>query len=361
MAIDKSKIINILDPQKQHIKETTLESTRNDAQDITERMAEAAGIPGLGRMTLKEVAAVSTSQFPSLLRDGLKPILFSSYDGVPQTWPMWAEVVQSDKQFEDYLEASRIGLLPIVAEGDPYTQIDLALDRTLQIRNDKRGSILPITREMVLFDKVQMINQMVQDLGEALAMTKEQAAYNVLTTSTNYVRNSTTSDNNEGANTLSTTFSPAGLAVAMRTLKTMKDRKSGRYLGIVPDMLVIGPDLEFAAKQLLFSDSVWRVGGNTTNDVYGTGSDNPFRGAIKEIVITPWMVEGNWVLMRAKRAVTCQQVWGPELFSLTNIPESYNFMHYDVYEYRVDEMFGFGMKNDRFAFLSTATAAPIVD
>lgn len=365
MGLNTTKLIEILDPQSGKIKETTIgEKPRYDAQDMKEVIAQkgaAMGIPGLGRMRLSEVAAVTTSEFPALLRDGLKPILFSSYNGVMQTWNQWAYTTSSDKPDEVYLEGSRIGLAPVVGEGDPYPTIDLALDRTIQIVNQKRGYILPITKEMVLFDRVQMINQMVTDLGEALATTKEQVAYNVLTTSGNYTRNSTTGDNDVGANQASTTFSAAGFITGYTTVTTMKDRKSGRYLGIQPNTLIVGPSLEFAAKQLFLGDTLWRTGGSTTPDVYGTTTENVFRGAIKNIVVSPFMVAGNWVVCQAQRAVVCQQVWGPELFQTTAVPENFNFMHYDVYEYRADEMYSFGMVNDRFGFLSTATATPVVN
>lgn len=358
---DATKIVEILDPQSGKLRETVIDKPRNDTQDMVEQLENNMGISGMGRMTLREAGFASTSQFPALLRDGLRPILFSAYSGVPQTYPLWAEVQQSDKPFEDYLEGSRIGLLPIVGEGEAYPAVDLALDRAFQIRNDKRGGIIQITREMVLFDRVGMIRDMVADLGNALAMTKEQDAYTLATTAGGYVRNSTTGDNDEGANTLSTAFSPGGLVIARRTLVTMKDRKSGRYLGVQPDTLIIGPDLEFAAKQLLTGDAIQRVGGSTTNDVYGSGTSNPFKGLITNIVISPFMVEGNWILCQAKKFVVCQEVWGPELFALTNMAESTNFMHYDLFEYRADANYGFGMKNDRFAFLSTSTAAPIVN
>ena len=49
---------------------------------------------------------------------------------------------------------------------------------------------------------------------------------------------------------------------------------SGTYLGLNPDTLICGPRLEFAVKQLLLSDNVQRVGGNTTNETRGTGTTN---------------------------------------------------------------------------------------
>lgn len=365
MNLDVSKVIKVLDPQSGKIEETSKAPRRLDAQDagqlfeayIARRMGSAR------RFTLLEIEeAVGTSEFPTLLRDGIRPILFDSYNMMPQTYQGWTFDFQSDKPQENWLEGSTLGYPPIVGEGDSYPEDDLALDRTVSVTNQKRGSILTITREMVMFDRVNQIQQMIADKGRALAAGHEQAAYDVLTTSGNYVRNSTTNDNNYGANTASTQFGPLGLVTAFNVLRTMKHRLSGRFLGIMPDTLIIPPDLEWAAKQLLFSDTLFRVGSAAaTADVYGTGMDNVFRGSIRNLIVSPFMNTGNWVLCEAKKFIVNQIVWGPELYQTTNAPEAPAFMERDSYRYRASEFYGLGMVNDRFAYLSTSSSAPIVN
>ncbi|KKK96067.1 hypothetical protein LCGC14_2666480, partial [marine sediment metagenome] len=150
--------------------------------------------------------------------------------------------------------ASMTVLLPIVAEGAPYPKVDLSLDRSVKITNDKRGAIISVTREMLLFDKLGMVRQQLNDLGAAMAMTEETDAYTIISTTGNFTR--TTADNDIGNNTNTTTFSPAGLELAFSTLMTMKDRKSGRYLGVIPNTLIVGPRLMWGAKQLLLSPQV---------------------------------------------------------------------------------------------------------
>src|SRR3972149_12237500 len=178
-----AKIINILDYQSGKIEEKTL--------DLRESVpASAPGElfthPDGRHMSLMEAATITTSNFPALLRDGIRPIMFDAYNGVTPTWSQWCAEMPSNKPAEDYLEGSMVGLMPLGGEGDPYQRINLALDRTLQIVNQKRGDILSISREMVLFDRVNMINQMITDFGRGAAMTIEQDAYNALTTQGNY-------------------------------------------------------------------------------------------------------------------------------------------------------------------------------
>lgn len=358
-----TKIIHILDPQTGTIKETSYEHGQG-SDSAGERAAAKPMLEslGLGKYTsLKEAA--TTSEFPLLLRSGLKQILFNSYNDEPETYSQWVQTVPSDKMAEDYLEMNRMGTLPIVPEGNSYPEVDVAQDRTVRIANNKRGMIFGITEEMWKFDKSNQMRQYPQELGAAAKQTIEEQAYAVLNTSGNYTRNSTTGDNDVGANFASTTFSAAGLVLAYGTLRSMKDRKSGRYLNITPDTLVVTPRLEFAAKQLLMAPSLQIPGdGVSSAKIYGTGGTNPFRGMVTNIIVSPYFgTTYGWALIKAGRAVVFQEV-EPLQLTLQTPMDVTNEAYFtrDVLRYRVRIWFGVGMLNDRYAFLSTATAAPVV-
>lgn len=268
----------------------------------------------------------------------------------------------SNKPAEDWLELARLGTLPIVGESDPYPEAEGAVDRTVRIANNKYGMIFSITEEMIKFDRINMIKQYPQDMGAAAKTTLEEQAYAVLTTAGNYTRNSTTGDNDVGANTGATTFSATGLLTAYTTLATMKDRRSGRYLNIMPDTLVVTPSLEWAAKQLLLSDSLVRAYGGAAQEVYGTGQTNVIRGAVKTIIVTPWLgTSYQWVLMQKNRAVVLQEVEPLQLLidDVRTVQNEAYFI-YDKIRYRVRLWFGVGMLNDRFAYFSSSTSAPSV-
>jgi len=211
------------------------------------------------------------------------------------------------------------------------------------------------------FDQVGKVRQIAQQVGRSFRMGEEFQVYNVLTTATNYTRNSTTGDNDVGANQASTTFSPAGLITAFTTLTTMKDRKSGDYLGVMPNTLIVSPLVWFAAKQLLESPQVMRAHSDADSTVitvekYGTGTNNSFFGLVDLIVVSPWFgASYGWALLERQRALMFQRVapleiLGPEL-EMTD----------DTWWYRARNWFGVGMLDDRFAFLSTSTTAPTID
>lgn len=344
------KIIQIEDPVAGKIRETIARPTLRETVALN-----------LGKyQTLREAA--TTSEFPSLLRDGLKAILFDSYNDQPTTFEQWCRMESSNKPAEDWIELARLGTLPIVAEQQPYPEAEGAVDRTVRIANNKYGMIFSITEEMIKFDRLNQIKQYPNDMGAAAKTTLEEQAYAVLSNTANYVRNSTTGDNDVGANTAATTFSATGLLTAYRTLVTMKDRRSGRYLNIMPDTLVVTPGLEWAAKQLLLSDSLVRASANNAAEVYGTGEKNVIRGAVKTIVVTPWLgTTYQWCLMSKNRAVVMQEVEPLQLLidDVRTVQNEAYFV-YDKIRYRVRLWFGVGMLNDRFAYYSSATAAPAV-
>lgn len=358
-----SKIIKVLDPQAGNIQETHISD--NAADPTADGQLPAANAlfearPGK-HVSLSE--ASTTNEFPTLLRDGIKTIAFDRYAGTPVTWNLWAMVEPSDKQSEDWVEENQIGELPIVPENGPFPEFKQDLDRTVNIRNYKRGGIISVTEEMIRFNRTNLIKRQAAQLGRAAARTREQACYSVLTTTANYVRTTADGDNDVGANTAATTFSAAGLNLALSVLRTMKDRKSGAYLGVEPNTLIVAPQLEMAAKQLLLSPVLQIPGdGVTTAKVYGTGATNPFRGLIDTIIVSPRVgASYQWALLERQQAVVLQEVEGLQVLQESaGRVEHEGYFKYDNIRFRVRDWYGVGMLNDRFAYFSSSTTAPAV-
>lgn len=303
----------------------------------------------------------STYNLPELLRPGTMFDAFSSYNETPVTYPLFARVVPSNKQKEEYLKDAGMGIPPIVAEGEDYPKAAIALDSGVQIPNYKRGAIVSVTEEMRRFDQVGKVRDISELQGRAMRMGEEYATYAVLTTTANYTRNSTTGDNDGGANQQTLTFSPTGLIEAFYVLTTMKDRKSGMYLGVMPDTLIVAPQLWWAAKQLIESPQVMRAHADLDSSVitvekYGTGTNNAFFNVVRRIIVSPWIGTGyQWALMEAGRAIYFQRVAPLEVFAPKEVYEN------DTWDYKMRNWFGVGMKDDRFAFFSDSTTAPTVD
>jgi hypothetical protein len=314
-------------------------------------------------MALMETAGgyASTPNFPDLLRQGVMFDAFSSYNGIPVTYPMLVTEISSSKQQEEYLKDAALGIAPVVAEGEDYPDAALNLDSGLIIKNYKRGYNIPITEEMRMFDQTGKVRQIAASIGRSLRMTEEYAVYAELTTTDNYTRNSTTGDNDIGANTAATTFSAAGLITAFSTLATMKDRKSGIYLGVQPDTLIVSPRVWWAAKQLINSPQVMRAHADDdstviTVETYGTGTTNAFFNVVNTIIVSPWLGSSyQWALMERGRALRFQRV-----LPVTILPPEF-YPKNDTWRYYAKTYFGVGMLDDRFAYFSSSVTAPTVD
>lgn len=368
MTIDSTKIYRVLDaqaatiqdvtptPQPVQLDESLLPYPRDHRGNITIDHE---------RVHLTEAASeLSTYNFPDALRMGLQVDLFTSYNETPVTYPSWARVVNSSKQQEEYLFDSAIGLPPVVGEGQPYPEVATDFDSGLIIRNAKRGFIIPVTEEMQRFDQVGKVRETAELMGRAMRRGEEQSAMDVITTTANYTRTNTAGDNDEtvsgsGANYQAVTFSASGLITAFNILRTMKDRRTGIYLNVNPNTLIVTPKLWWAAKQLIGSNMTAR--GGATNEVYGTGDNNAFFNVVSTIIVSPEFGSSfGWWLGEAKRAVTFQRVDPISLMTegMTSATEGY--FNRDVIRYRTRNWYGVGMRDDRFAFLSTSTTAPTV-
>lgn len=361
--VQPSTLIKVLDASNGKFEETQLSAKPGDKAE--------APYPKLknGRRTvnpelfegLREDGSLSVSNFPDLLRTGVQFDAFTSYNETPVTWPMFARTVSSNQMQEEYIKDAALGMAPIVTEGAPYPEVAVSTGDSVTVRNHKRGYIIPITEEIMKFDKLGKVRQIAELVGRSIRLTEELAVMDVLTTAANYTRTVALGDNEEGNNTASTTFSATGLITAFNTLTTMKDRRTGVKLGVRPDTLIISPKLRWAAYQLIRSPKAFRGGGSATNEVYGTGDDNQFFDLVQNIIVSPYFGSTyEWCLLESKRSVVFQQVEPFQLLREDMNAGTSNYLMYDTIRYRARTWFGTGMVDDRFAFLSTATAAPTV-
>lgn len=319
-------------------------------------------------MSLQEAGAqLHTPNFPDLLRMGLQFDAWSSYTETPTTYQQFVRTVQSNKQHEEYLFDSPVGLPPIVPEGQPYPEAATDLAGGKKIDNHKRGQIISVSMEMQLFDQVGKTRELAETLGRSMRVAEEYDVMNAVTTTGNYVRSNTDGDNDEtatgnGANQQTLTFSANGLIAAFNILRTMKDRKTGQYLQVMPDTLIVTPKLWWAARQLLGSPDTMRsanTGG--TAEIFGTGTVNSFYNAISKIIVSPIFGNGfQWAMMQSSRAFVFQRVLPMTILFEGQSPANTQYFERDVLRYRASNFYGVGMRDDRFAFFSNSTTAPTV-
>lgn len=298
----------------------------------------------------------------SMLRDNVRFLSLLAYAETPSTFAPFTTMQSSNRPQEEWLRDSIMGTIPRYKSGEPTPNLLSSFEGGALIKNFPYAGIVEVTGDDIRFDRIGKIRQIAPELGRSGRMTEETQVYNDITTTTNYVRTTAANDNDVGSNTQTLTFSGAGYETAYGIIATSKDRKSGAYLGLSPDTIICTPLMQFPVKQLLFQPMFTRQGGNTTNEVRGTGNESPYTGMITRMIVTPWLgTTYQWALCDSTRQSYFFQTVEPfNVYSETAGPTSEAWMVRDSLRYKAFGYFGTGFVDDRPWFFSNSTTAPTV-
>jgi len=293
------------------------------------------------------------SDIGPLLTAGLKTAFFQTFGETPAQWPTVATVINSDKDTEQY---AWLGALPGMREfvderqpGDfkPYSyaiknktwESTVSIERTA-IEDDLYGQIALRVKQMATVSK-QHLDQLVFGL---LGTGFTSLCYDGQPFFGTHIQGGTQS--NKGTEPLSAQALQDAITVMMRFTDDQ-----GRPAGVMPNLLVVPPELTWEAQTLLnssfFPDPV-----TTANQQLGA---NPLRGLLS-LVTTPYLTNpGNWFLLdtrRIVRAIVLQMRRDFEFGALEGSTET-GFLR-DQYLYGVRARYNVGYGDWRAAFGSQA-------
>ena len=313
------------------------------------------------KMSLLE-AFVDQPDAANLLRDGIRFLAFSRMREMPKVWPMAAAVETSNKPQEEYLRDASIGVIPRNPSGQPVKFIQSSFEGSTTIKNHLYRVGIEVTGDDIKFDRLGKIRQIARELGRAAATTEDYEFFVDITTTANYTRNSTTQDNDVGANTQTLTFNALSLDTALTVISTSRDRKSSQPLGYSANTLVCSPKLEYAAKQMLMSDNLARTHGNTTAEVRGMGDMNPYNGIFDTIICSPWFGSNyEWAIFDNRVYSYVWQTVDPwQILQDGMVETSESWLMLNALRYVITGYFGHGFVDDRAWFFSDSTTAPTV-
>lgn len=307
------------------------------------------------QMTLKE-ALVQQPDASNMLRSDFRFLAFSRYAAMPVTYPQFTREQPSSKPEEYYLRDAAVGRLPRVRSGEPAPRLLSSFEGSAVIQNFKYDGIVSILGDDILYDRIGKIRQTAEMLGRSARATEEAECYNVITTAANYTRNSTTGDNDVGANTGNTALTHANFEDAMSIIATAKDRKSGMYMGFMADTIIVGPRLEWQVRKLLTSVTM-NYGGDDETE---RGTLNVYRGAIQRIVVSPYFSNTyEWALCDSRQdGVYFQRVQPFDVMQSTMTADNASWLNLDEINFKVIGRFGVGFVDDRPWYYSTNTSRP---
>lgn len=243
------------------------------------------------------------SDIPNLLEAGLRAVFFQAYEAAPGDWERIATVVPSEHDTEKY---AWLGAVPKMREFKDERAPAGLLEHSYSIVNKTWESSIAVDRAALEDDQYGQIRLRVQALADEARRHQDELVFGLLKDGfaslcydgqyffdTDHAEGDSGSQSNKGTSALSAT----SLQTAITAMSKFKDDK-GRIMGVVPDTLVVPPDLKWTAMELLESWLAPDTAANKTDN-----RRNVLRNSL-DLIVSPYLTDTNdWFLLCARRVI----------------------------------------------------------
>ncbi|MCC6446211.1 MAG: Mu-like prophage major head subunit gpT family protein [Armatimonadetes bacterium] len=294
---------------------------------------------------------LTRTDIPELLEPGLRAVFFEMYESLPAQYERIATIVPSDRAEESY---GWLGSVPAMREFTDE-RIPAALSAYgYTIRNRKWESTVAVDRDAIEDEQYGQIRLRVQQLAQEARRHQDELVFTLLASgftekcydgqpffSASHPEGGVQSNKGTAA------LGAASLQSAISAMMKFKD-DSGRPLGIVPDTLVVPPDLKWTAMELLNSAYYPESLGTAS---YQKLAANVLQGSL-ELVVSPYLTDtNNWFVLACRRVVRpiLFQQRSPVEFAALEGSTDEGFMR-DTYHYGVRARYNAGFSDWRLAF-----------
>ncbi len=249
---------------------------------------------------------ITRSDFTDLVNPAIRAIYFQNLGEPKEEYSKVFTVENSKRKQETISEITGFSAAVEKPEGG-----DIVLDTPYQgydytFTHGTFGLGFVITFEMMQDDQYNVIKRLPKALARAMRETYETAAVNVFNRAYNAsysygdskplcASDHSLESGGTGSNVLSTPADLSATSLKAALIQMKKTRGSrGEYLGLTPDVLLIPPDLEFDAYQILNST---QIAGSALNDI------NSIRHLydLKPVVLTRLTDEDAWFILGKER------------------------------------------------------------
>lgn len=236
----------------------------------------------------------STINNPNLIDPGIKKIWHDEFKQLSPKLEMLYKVENLDGAYEDHTGYTGLTELPVVPEGQSFTEDAPIPTYTTRFTAAKRGIDVPVTYELWADQRAKVAGQ-VKSKARAVARTIEKIAASAFVNgfNTSYTSYgdakplfSTTHTRADGGSAQSNasgtgiTLTEANLETAILAMRNQLDDR-GNLLDIVPDVLIVPPALEKEAIIITGSD---QRSGTADNDANVYNMSEYTGGKMKVIV-----------------------------------------------------------------------------
>lgn len=222
-------------------------------------------------MELAREAINSTSTFPAIMSNLANKSVMTGFNEAETTFQIWAGKGSN----RDFKEAARVALseagnLELVPEGGQFQQ-DVLGEASARTKVATYGKLFSLTRQAIINDDLGLFSKIATKYGSAAKRLVNKMVYAQLTGNVKMQDNIALFDSKHG-NVAATgeALSVKAIAKAITAMRRQKGITGDATLNITPKYLVVPPELEMVAYQIV----------NSTAAVDGVNSGvvNPYKG-----------------------------------------------------------------------------------
>lgn len=222
-------------------------------------------------MEMARAAINSTSTFPAIMSNLANKSVMVGFNEAETTFQIWAGKGSN----RDFKEAARVALseagnLELVPEGGQFQQ-DVFKEASARTKVATYGKIFSLTRQAIINDDLGLFSKIATKYGSAAKRLVNKMVYAQLTGDVKMQDNVALFDDKHG-NVAKTgeALSVKAIAKAITAMRRQKGIQGTANLNITPKYLIVPPELEVTAYQIV----------NSTAAVDGTNSGvvNPYKG-----------------------------------------------------------------------------------
>ena len=222
-------------------------------------------------MELARQAINSTSTFPAIMANLANKSIMTGFNEAETTFQIWAGKGSN----RDFKEAARVALseagnLELVPEGGQFQQ-DFLGEASARTKVATYGKLFSLTRQAIINDDLGLFSKIATKYGSAAKRLVNKMVYAQLTGNVKMQDNVALFDSKHG-NVAGTgeALSVKAIAKAITAMRRQKGITGDATLNITPKYLVVPPELEMTAYQIV----------NSTAAVDGVNSGvvNPYKG-----------------------------------------------------------------------------------
>lgn len=283
-------------------------------------------------------------------QDALEPIAKKNFQvglkEIPAEKSMLFDSGKSDKLTETYLEHGDIGSMEEFAGSVAYDDVAQGYKMTITAKEMAKG--IKIQRKFVRTDQLDIVKSLPKLLGLAarrrIALDVFAGYNNAFNSSIltldglslcNGAHTSTNGGSTQG-NAGATAFSPVSVEATRLLMKKFLTNTDQRF-EVVPDLLVVPPDLEEAAYELTASSGKVDTANNNKN----------FHQGKYKVLVSDWLESGsNWFMIDSDLL---------KQFAVWNDVDPVDFAQAEDFDglaakYRAYMFYGFGFRDWRFVY-----------